>query len=62
VYDLYSEDQEPNVLMPTARSVVRASYLYTAGSRLPIYRNVNLVTSRQFLAVGRFSRSLLSFR
>ena len=30
-----------------------ASYLYTVGNRLPVYRNINLVQSGQFLADGR---------
>ena len=33
--------------------VVSASYLYTAGNRLPVYRNINVVPSGQFLADGR---------
>ena len=33
--------------------VVSASYLYTAGNRLPIYRNINLVPCGAFLADGR---------
>jgi hypothetical protein len=37
----------------SANFVVSASYLYTSGNRLPIYRNINLVQSGQFLADGR---------
>ena len=33
--------------------MVSASYLYTAGNRLPIYQNINLVPTGQFLADGR---------
>lgn len=33
--------------------MVSASYLHTAGNRLPIYRNINLVPGGQFLADGR---------
>ena len=33
--------------------VVSASYLYTKGTRLPVYRNINLVPSGAFLADGR---------
>src|SRR5581483_3438033 len=33
--------------------VATASYLYTKGTRLPIYRNINLVPSGAFLADGR---------
>ncbi len=33
--------------------VIAASYLYTKGSRLPIYRNINLVPSGSFLGDGR---------
>jgi hypothetical protein len=32
---------------------ISAGYLYTAGNRLPIYRNINVVPSGQFLADGR---------
>ena len=30
-----------------------ASYLYTAGKRLPVYRNINVVPGGTFLADGR---------
>ena len=33
--------------------VVSASYLYTKGTRLPVYRNINLVPSGATLADGR---------
>ena len=33
--------------------VISASYLYTKGTRLPIYRNINLVPSGTFLGDGR---------
>ncbi|MGI8742902.1 MAG: carboxypeptidase regulatory-like domain-containing protein [Bryobacteraceae bacterium] len=33
--------------------VVSASYLYTKGTRLPVYRNINLLPNGSFLADGR---------
>ncbi|HEY1495956.1 MAG TPA: TonB-dependent receptor, partial [Candidatus Solibacter sp.] len=37
----------------TQSSSLTASYLYTAGNRLPVYRNINVVPSGTFLADGR---------
>ena len=37
----------------TATSALTASYLYTAGKRLPVYRNINVVPGGTFLADGR---------
>src|SRR5207253_3482439 len=37
----------------TASTSITASYLYTAGNRLPVYRNINPVPSGAFLADGR---------
>jgi hypothetical protein len=37
----------------TSSSSLTASYLYTAGNRLPVYRNINVVPSGSFLADGR---------
>jgi hypothetical protein len=37
----------------TATSALTVSYLYTAGNRLPVYRNINVVPGGQFLADGR---------
>ncbi|MFN7998443.1 MAG: TonB-dependent receptor [Bryobacteraceae bacterium] len=37
----------------SATFVVSASFLYTSGNRLPIYRNINLVPNGQFLVDGR---------
>jgi hypothetical protein len=51
---LYSYNANLSVsreLTPTL--VLSASYLYTAGNRLPVYRNINIVPSGVFLADGR---------
>ncbi|MCU1233415.1 MAG: Cna domain protein, partial [Candidatus Solibacter sp.] len=37
----------------TPTTAITASYLYTAGNRLPVYRNINVVPGGQFLADGR---------
>src|SRR4029077_20404266 len=37
----------------TPTTALSASYLYTAGNRLPVYRNINVVPSGAFLADGR---------
>jgi hypothetical protein len=37
----------------TATTALTASYLYTAGKRLPVYRNINVVPSGTVLADGR---------
>uniref|UniRef100_Q022C7 Cna B domain protein n=1 Tax=Solibacter usitatus (strain Ellin6076) TaxID=234267 RepID=Q022C7_SOLUE len=37
----------------TQTSSLTASYLYTAGNRLPVYRNINVVPGGTFLADGR---------
>ena len=37
----------------TSTMALTTSYLYTAGNRLPVYRNINVVPSGQFLADGR---------
>ena len=37
----------------TPTTALTASYLYTAGRRLPVYRNINVVPSGTFLADGR---------
>jgi hypothetical protein len=51
---LYSYNANASVTRElSANFVVSASYLYTKGSRLPVYRNINVVPSGQFLADGR---------
>ncbi|MEO8372865.1 MAG: hypothetical protein ABI806_27010, partial [Candidatus Solibacter sp.] len=37
----------------TSTTAITASYLYTAGKRLPVYRNINVVPGGTFLADGR---------
>ena len=51
---LYSSNANVSVSRETrAGLVATATYLYTAGTRLPVYRNINLVPSGAFLADGR---------
>jgi hypothetical protein len=52
--NLYSINANVSVsreLTPT--TALTASYLYTGGRRLPVYRNINVVPSGNFLADGR---------
>ena len=37
----------------TPTTALTASYLYTGGRRLPVYRNINVVPGGTFLADGR---------
>ena len=51
---LYSENANLTISREiTPNTVVSASYLYTHGVGIPVYRNINLVPSGQFLADGR---------
>jgi hypothetical protein len=51
---LYSYNANFSVSRELTRDLVlSASYLYTSGTHLPVYRNINLVPSGAFLADGR---------
>jgi hypothetical protein len=51
---MYSYNANLTISHELARNLlVSASYLYTSGTRLPVYRNINLVPSGAFLADGR---------
>jgi hypothetical protein len=51
---LYSFNANVSVSRELARGfVVSGSYLYTKGTHLPLYRNINLVPSGAYLADGR---------
>ena len=51
---LYSYNANLSISRELGRNLVlSASYLYTSGTHLPVYRNVNLVPSGSFLADGR---------
>lgn len=51
---LYSYNANVSISREMGRDfVVSASYLYTKGTRLPVYRNINLVPSGAILADGR---------
>jgi hypothetical protein len=51
---LYSYNSSVSISHEIAQDLVAsASYLYTKGTRLPVYRNINLVPSGAFLADGR---------
>lgn len=51
---LYSYNAGASISHEIAQDLVAtASYLYTKGTRLPVYRNVNLVPSGAYLADGR---------
>jgi hypothetical protein len=52
--NLYSYNGNVSVTRELTPSMsLTASYLYTVGNRLPVYRNINLVQGGQFLADGR---------
>ncbi|MEO8594891.1 MAG: TonB-dependent receptor [Candidatus Solibacter sp.] len=52
--NLYSMNANFSVTRELAQTVaLTASYLYTAGKRLPVYRNINVVPGGTFLADGR---------
>lgn len=52
--NLYSANANLSVTRQlTAKTAITATYLFTRGNRLPIYRNVNLLQSGNFLADGR---------
>ena len=51
---LYSYNASLSISHEIARDLVAsASYLYTKGTRLPVYRNINVVPSGAYLADGR---------
>ena len=51
---LYSYNANASVTRELSRNyALSASYLYTKGTHLPVYRNINLVPSGAFLADGR---------
>ncbi len=51
---LYSFNANLSISHELGRNfVASASYLYTKGTRLPVYRNINVVPSGSFLADGR---------
>ncbi len=51
---LYSYNANISISRELTRNMVlSASYLYTSGTHLPVYRNINLVPSGNFLADGR---------
>ena len=51
---LYSYNANGSITRELSRNyVISASYLYTKGTRLPVYRNINVVPSGAFLADGR---------
>jgi hypothetical protein len=51
---MYSYNASVSISREIARDLVAsASYLYTKGTRLPVYRNINLVPSGAYLADGR---------
>jgi hypothetical protein len=51
---LYSYNASVSISREIARNLVAsASYLYTKGTRLPVYRNLNVVPSGAYLADGR---------
>lgn len=52
--NLYSANANLSVTRQlTAKTAITATYLFTRGNRLPIYRNVNLLQTGNFLADGR---------
>lgn len=52
--NLYSANANLSITRQlTAKTAITATYLFTRGNRLPIYRNVNLLQSGNFLADGR---------
>ena len=62
---LYSFNANVSISRELAKGfVVSGSYLYTKGTHLPVYRNINLVPSGAFLADGRpiFSTSARVYR
>ena len=51
---LYSSNFNASVTREiSAKTAITATYLYTRGNRLPVYRNVNILQSGNFLADGR---------
>ncbi len=61
---LYSYNASVSISHEIARNLVASgSYLYTKGTRLPVYRNINLVSCGVYLADGRpiFSTTARAF-